>query len=116
MSHSTSARDANVAPKGAPSRRGFLGLAAAAMLGLPACATRPLAQPGQVPPFSRAPTVGVIPPGWNPYVLRRDLRADFRAAFGEEAGRLLNVGVLTDSDDLNVDVQAWYGDITLSSL
>jgi len=262
MSHSKTARKADIGSDGAASRRGFLGLAAAAMLGLPACATRPFAELGQVPPFSRAPTLGTIPPGWEPYVVRRDLpqteyriaalegrrvleasgrgvssglrcglsvdphvlpwlrwkwqasavpdgmcvadrdaddsparvvisfdgdhrdlpgrdraffelvelvtgqrlpyatlmyvwdarlpvgtlvsyartsrirylvvesgphrsgrwlsyerdlRADYRAAFGDEAGRLLNAGVLTDSDDLQVEVQAWYGDITLSA-
>ena len=50
---------------------------------------------------------------WLPY--RRNLAQDFRLAFGEEAGAITSVGVLTDSDDLKVDVQAWYGDISLDA-
>lgn len=49
---------------------------------------------------------------WLP--CERNLRHDYRAAFGEEPGPVLSVGVLTDSDDLQVDVGAWYGDIGLA--
>jgi len=43
--------------------------------------------------------------------LTRDLRADFRRAFGEDAGPLLAVGVLTDTDNTDGHAEAWYGDI-----
>jgi hypothetical protein len=43
--------------------------------------------------------------------LTRDVRADFRRAFGEEAGALLAVGVLTDTDNTDGHAEAWYGDI-----
>ncbi|HEX6137887.1 MAG TPA: DUF3047 domain-containing protein [Casimicrobiaceae bacterium] len=43
--------------------------------------------------------------------LARDVRADFRRAFGEEPGRLLAVGVLTDTDNTDGHAEAWYGDI-----
>jgi hypothetical protein len=43
--------------------------------------------------------------------LRRDVVADFRRAFGEEAGALLAVGVLTDTDNTDGHAEAWYGDI-----
>jgi Protein of unknown function (DUF3047) len=49
---------------------------------------------------------------WLAY--ERNVWADFQRVFGEPPpGRITNVGVLTDSDDLKVDVQAWYGDIGL---
>jgi hypothetical protein len=43
--------------------------------------------------------------------LARDMRADFRRAFGEEPGRLIAVGTLTDSDNTDGHAEAWYGDI-----
>lgn len=48
---------------------------------------------------------------WNAY--ERDLRDDFRRAFGEAPGPIDSVGVMTDSDDLKVAVDAWYSDIGL---
>lgn len=48
---------------------------------------------------------------WRGY--RRDLRADLQAAFGEVPQRVSSVGVLTDSDDLQVPVDTWYGDIRM---
>jgi len=47
--------------------------------------------------------------------LSRDVVQDFRRAFGEEPGALIEVGVLTDSDDTRTSVDAWYGDISLVS-
>jgi hypothetical protein len=44
----------------------------------------------------------------------RDVVADFRRVYGESPGMISSVGVLTDSDALKHDQQAWYGDITLS--
>jgi hypothetical protein len=43
--------------------------------------------------------------------LTRDVRADFRRAFGEDAGPLDAVGVLTDTDNTDAHAEAWYGDI-----
>jgi len=42
---------------------------------------------------------------------RRDVRADFIAAFGEEPGALRSVGLLTDSDNTRSDIDGWYGDL-----
>ena len=47
--------------------------------------------------------------------LTRDVRADFRRAFGEEPGPLLAVGVLTDTDNTDGHAEAWYGDIRFAS-
>ncbi len=47
--------------------------------------------------------------------LRRDLYQDFLDAFGEQPGRLLAVGVLTDTDNTGESVEAWYGDIRFES-
>ena len=41
----------------------------------------------------------------------RDLRADFRRAFGEEPGRVRSVAVMTDSDNTGKKSHAYYGDI-----
>jgi hypothetical protein len=43
--------------------------------------------------------------------LSRNLREDYKKAFGEDPGRLLAYGVLTDTDNTGESVQAWYGDI-----
>lgn len=43
----------------------------------------------------------------------RDLAADYRRAFGEAAGPVISVGVLTDADAMKLDLEAWYGDIQL---
>jgi hypothetical protein len=45
----------------------------------------------------------------------RDLRADWRAAFGEDLDRLDGVALMTDADDTGGSVRAWYADIRLSS-
>jgi hypothetical protein len=44
---------------------------------------------------------------------QRDVVADYQRAFGEAPGDIVSVGVLTDSDALKLDLQAWYGDISL---
>ena len=41
----------------------------------------------------------------------RDLAADFRAAFGEEAPPVTGVVIATDTDNTGERVTAWYGDI-----
>ena len=43
--------------------------------------------------------------------LTRNLREDFRRAFGEEPGPITAYGVLTDTDNTGESVEAWYGDI-----
>ena len=45
---------------------------------------------------------------WCEY--RRDVVADFRRAYGEEPGRLVAVGVMTDSDNTQSQAEAWYGE------
>jgi hypothetical protein len=41
----------------------------------------------------------------------RDLAADFRAAFGEEAPEVVAVVIATDTDNTGETAKAWYGDI-----
>lgn len=41
----------------------------------------------------------------------RDLAADFRAAFGEEAPEVVAVVIATDTDNTGESATAWYGDI-----
>jgi len=43
--------------------------------------------------------------------LTRNLRDDYKRAFGEEPGKMTAYGVLTDTDNTGESVQAWYGDI-----
>jgi hypothetical protein len=46
---------------------------------------------------------------WQP--LSRNLREDFKRAFGEDPGKLTAYGVLSDTDNTGESIQAWYGDI-----
>ena len=48
---------------------------------------------------------------WIDY--ERDIRADYRKAFGEEPGRLIAVGIMTDTDNTKSTAQAWYGPVVL---
>jgi hypothetical protein len=48
---------------------------------------------------------------WLAY--ERDIPADFRAAFGEEPGPLMAVALMTDTDNTQSRLQAWYGPLTL---
>jgi len=48
---------------------------------------------------------------WRSY--KRPLRADFQRAFGEEPGRLIGIGYLTDSDNTATQAQACYGDVVV---
>ncbi|PIL38095.1 hypothetical protein CR103_19935 [Massilia psychrophila] len=41
----------------------------------------------------------------------RDLRADFRAAFGEEAPDVVALAIATDTDNTGSRAEAWYGDL-----
>jgi hypothetical protein len=43
----------------------------------------------------------------------RNMVEDYKRAFGEEAGPLTDVGVLTDTDNTGASAEAWYGDIRL---
>lgn len=47
---------------------------------------------------------------WRNY--ERDIRADFEAAFGEAPGKLVGIGIMTDSDNTQSQAQAWYGKIS----
>ncbi len=44
----------------------------------------------------------------------RDIVADYERAFGEKPGRLIGIGVLTDTDNTGETVETWYGDIKLT--
>jgi hypothetical protein len=48
---------------------------------------------------------------WLEY--ERDIRADFKRAFGEEPGALVGIGIMTDSDNTRSSTQAWYGPLRL---
>lgn len=48
---------------------------------------------------------------WIDY--ERDIRADYRTAFGEEPGRLIAVGIMTDTDNTKSSAEAWYGPVVL---
>lgn len=48
---------------------------------------------------------------WRDHV--RDVRADFRRAFGEEPGPLRVVALMTDTDNTQSQLTAWYGALTL---
>lgn len=45
--------------------------------------------------------------------MRRNIVDDYRRAFGKSPGRLVGVAVMSDSDNTNGDVIAYYGDIRL---
>ena len=42
---------------------------------------------------------------------RRDVTADFRRVFGEEPGKIISVGILTETDTVERPLNAYYGDI-----
>jgi hypothetical protein len=48
---------------------------------------------------------------WLDY--ERDIRADYIKAFGEPPGRLMAVGIMTDTDNTRSSAQAWYGPVSL---
>lgn len=50
---------------------------------------------------------------WRSY--RRDIVADYERAFGRKPGRLLAVGVMSDTDNTRLSARGWYGDIRLLS-
>ncbi|MDW3688232.1 DUF3047 domain-containing protein [Cupriavidus sp. CV2] len=44
---------------------------------------------------------------------RRDLRADYRKAFGADPGKVVAIGIMTDTDNTKSRAESWYGDIAL---
>ena len=44
--------------------------------------------------------------------MQRDVREDYRRAFGEEPGDIVGVGIFTDVDGNGAPGRAYYGDIT----
>jgi Protein of unknown function (DUF3047) len=48
---------------------------------------------------------------WLDY--ERDIRADFKQAFGEEPGALTSIALMTDTDNTQSDTTAWYGPVRL---
>ncbi len=75
--------------------------------------------PGTVVPHAATRQVKTVvaghgfapPPGWQR--LRRHYVDDYRRAFGTAPGRLVGVGILTDSDNTASEAVAYYGDIRL---
>lgn len=43
--------------------------------------------------------------------MERNVREDFLSAFGEEPGRLIAYGVMSDTDNTGAQAHAWFGDI-----
>lgn len=54
-----------------------------------------------------------LPGAWE--AEQRDLKADFRSAFGQAITRVDAVCVMTDGDQTGALVEGWYGDITLQA-
>lgn len=50
---------------------------------------------------------------WQDY--ERDIRADFKRAFGELPGALIGIAIMTDTDNTRGTVNAWYGKVELTS-
>jgi hypothetical protein len=49
------------------------------------------------------------------HTMSRNVRDDYRRAFGEDPQALLTLGVLTDTDNTGTVAEAWYGDLKLSA-
>lgn len=49
---------------------------------------------------------------WLDY--ERDIRADYQKAFGEPAGALVGIGIMSDSDNTRATTSAWYGPLRFS--
>jgi len=50
---------------------------------------------------------------WLDY--ERDIRADYRRAFGEAPGALVGIGIMSDSDNTHSTARAWYGPVRLQA-
>ena len=48
---------------------------------------------------------------WQDY--ERDIRADFKLAFGEAPGALIGIAIMTDTDNTRGTANAWYGKVEL---
>jgi Protein of unknown function (DUF3047) len=46
---------------------------------------------------------------------QRDYVRDYRRAFGAAPGRLIGIGIMSDTDNTGESIEAFYGDITLKS-
>jgi len=55
---------------------------------------------------------GEVPSDWM--VETRDLRADYRRAFGRDAPPVSGVAIASDSDNTGESAVAWFGDVVLS--
>ena len=77
---------------------------------------------------SRTPRDGIVPNGYTSRIKiiavesgrerlgtwlneTRDVKADFRRAFGEEPGKITSVGILTETEESDRDLEAYYGDL-----
>ena len=78
-----------------------------------------LAQMGLMAQIVAAPddTLGALAErtGLDQSTLSRNLRADFKTAFGEEPGKLIAYGVMSDTDNTGASIEAWYGDIVFAT-
>jgi hypothetical protein len=45
----------------------------------------------------------------------RNVAEDYRRLFGEEPGRVVSVGIMTEADDGDRALEAYYGDIAFRS-
>lgn len=50
---------------------------------------------------------------WVDY--ERNIRADYKVAFGEEPGALVGIGIMTDSDNTRSQTKSWYGPVTVGT-
>jgi hypothetical protein len=70
-------------------------------------------------PYTRRVRMVVVASGadgvgtWRSF--SRNVYEDYRHAFGEEPGKLVGIGVLTDADNTGGSAEAWYGDIRFRS-
>jgi hypothetical protein len=44
---------------------------------------------------------------------RRNYADDYRRAFGNDPGKLVGIGIMTDTDNTGEQIEAYYGDIEL---
>ena len=79
----------------------------------------PRAAVGTVVPSSHTQQIKMVVAGsgndrlgqWKQF--ERDYVADYTRAFGKPPGRLVGIGVLTDTDNTGTAIEAYYGDIAL---
>ena len=70
-------------------------------------------------PYTRRVRMVVVASGadgvgtWRSF--SRNVYEDYRHAFGEEPGKLVGIGVMTDADNTGGSAEAWYGDIRFRS-